>query len=453
MGDRASNSKNHLIELCPGGAQTISKFPSQFPGAYPRSLVAGAGAHVQAEDGTWYTDWICSLGALSLGYGDPDVDAAVRGQVMRGPIFSLPNRGLEERVAQQLVDLVPCAESVRFLKTGSEATEAAVRVARAATGREIILTCGYHSWHSWYAATRPQHPGVPEAMTGLARAFRYNDLASLDEMIAWANHQGTHDDWAYCPGVAAIILEPTLIVEPAPGFLGGVRERATRIGAVLIFDEMVTGFRWHRGGYQALSGVTPDLATFGKAMGNGYPVAALVGRGDLMRHARLASGTFNGDCVGLAAAGATIDRYDDRDEDVCGHMARLGRAIIDGYNRLAERYGLSGVTRAVGQAPHPKIAWNEAGAGEPSDAPGAYEAPRRYPARLRASLFYQEVCRRGHLLHPNGNNVMLAHQEAHVESLLWACGEAMRVVASASDPRALIEGDPISPEPVWRAVQ
>src|SRR3990167_3592659 len=418
------------MELIPGGAQTISKFPSQFPGAYPRSLIRGAGAHVQAEDGTWYTDWICSLGALSLGYGDELVDECVR---------------------QQLVDLVPCAESVRYLKTGSEATEAAVRVARAATGREIILTCGYHGWHSWYAATLPAHLGVPEAMTGLARAFRYNDLASLDEMITRANHQGTHDDWAYCPGVAAIILEPTLIAEPEPGFLEGVRARATRIGAVLIFDEMVTGFRWHRGGYQALSGVTPDLATFGKAMGNGYPIAALVGRGDLMRHARLASGTFNGDCVGLAAAGATIDRY--LAEDVCGHMARLGRAIIDGYNRLAERYGLSGVTRAVGQAPHPKIEWDEVGTGEPSDAPGAYEAPRQYQARLRASLFYQEVCRRGHLLHPNGNNVMLAHQEAHVESLLWACGEAMRVVASASDPRALIEGDPISPEPVWRAVQ
>ena len=439
------------MELIPGGAQTISKFPSQFPGAYPRSLIRGAGAHVQAEDGTWYTDWICSLGALSLGYGDELVDECVRQQVACGPIFSLPSRGLEERVAQQLVDLVPCAESVRFIKTGSEATEAAARVARAATGREIILTCGYHGWHSWYAATLPAHPGVPEAMTGLARAFRYNDLASLDEMITRANHQGTHDDWAYCPGVAAIILEPTLIAEPEPGFLEGVRARATRIGAVLIFDEMVTGFRWHRGGYQALSGVTPDLATFGKAMGNGYPIAALVGRGDLMRHARLASGTFNGDCVGLAAAGATVDRY--LAEDVCGHMARLGRAIIDGYNHLAERYGLSGVTRAVGQAPHPKIAWNEAGAGEPSDAPGAYEAPRRYPARLRASLFYQEVCRRGHLLHPNGNNVMLAHSREHAESLLEACAAAMEVVANAADPRALIWGAPISPEPVWRAVQ
>jgi len=439
------------MELIPGGAQTISKFPSQFPGAYPRSLIRGAGAHVQAEDGTWYTDWICSLGALSLGYGDELVDECVRQQVACGPIFSLPSRGLEERVAQQLVDLVPCAESVRYLKTGSEATEAAVRVARAATGREIILTCGYHGWHSWYAATLPAHPGVPEAMTGLARAFRYNDLASLDEMITRANHQGTHDDWAYCPGVAAIILEPTLIAEPEPGFLEGVRARATRIGAVLVFDEMVTGFRWHRGGYQALSGVTPDLATFGKAVGNGYPIAALVGRGDLMRHARLASGTFNGDCVGLAAAGATVDRY--LAEDVCGHMARLGRAIIDGYNHLAERYGLSGVTRAVGQAPHPKIAWNEAGAGEPSDAPGAYEAPRRYPARLRASLFYQEVCRRGHLLHPNGNNVMLAHSREHAESLLEACAAAMEVVANAADPRALIWGAPISPEPVWRAVQ
>ena len=437
------------MELIPGGAQTISKFPSQFPGAYPRSLIRGAGAHVQAEDGTWYTDWICSLGALSLGYGDELVDECVRQQVACGPIFSLPSRGLEERVAQQLVDLVPCAESVRYLKTGSEATEAAVRVARAATRnprsgseRFFIASAGYHGWHSQWAALRPEHPGVPWCYETAIGEFRYNDLASLDTLIA-GELEGDN--------VAAIILEPTLIAEPEPGFLEGVRERATRIGAVLIFDEMITGFRWHRGGYQALSGVTPDLATFGKAMGNGYPIAALVGRGDFMRHARLASGTFNGDCVGLVAAGATIDHY--LAEDVCGHMARLGRAVIDGYNRLAERYGLSGVTRAVGQAPHPKIEWDEVGTSEPSDAPGAYEAPRQYPARLRASLFYQEVCRRGHLLHPNGNNVMLAHSREHTESLLEACAAAMEVVANAADPRALIKGDPISPEPVWRGAQ
>ena len=447
-------------ELVPGGAQTISKFPTQFPGAYPRSIVRGDGAYVWDDRGTRYVDWICGLGAVGLGYRHAAVDAAVVGQVMRGPIFPLPNVELEARVARKLVDIVPCAESVRFVKTGSEATEAAVRVARAYTGRDVVLTCGYHGWHSWCAATRDEHPGVPAALTYLARPFAYNDLPSLDAAIAWAERP--------CPsgpfrsGVAAIILEPTLIEPPyrracecgqaecgPVSFLEDVRLRAREHGAVLIFDEMVTGFRWRRGGYQAAQSVVPDLATFGKALGNGYPIAALVGRADIMQHARLVSGTFNGDCIGLAAADAVLDTYAQR--DVCAHMRRLGRALIDGYNTIAAQTGAP--TRMVGQPPHPKIEWDEEGVGSERGVPGAYEPARAYANRHRASLFYQEVVRRGHLLHPNGMNVMLAHGERDVVDFLAACGDAMLTVLSAvrnNRVRESIEGDPISPESPWR---
>ena len=242
-------------ELVVGGAQTLSKQRTCFPGAYPRSLVYGSGATVW-ERFPWehgsrpYTDFVAGLGAISLGYQYGAVDLAVREQVGHGPIFSLSNVKLEERVAQRLVDLIPCAESVRFFKTGSEATEAAIRGARAHTGRDVIIcpSSSYHGWHSWYAVTRPEHPGVPEAMTRLARVFPYNDLPALDVLA-----QKLNDDWRYAsmrcnrhydgdrsvprPDVAAIILEPTLIEPPAPGFLEGLRERCDRWGAILIFDE------------------------------------------------------------------------------------------------------------------------------------------------------------------------------------------------------------------------
>ena len=426
--------------LIPGGAQTISKMRGRFPSAYPQSIVsANRGPLVADARGRVYLDWICALGAISLGYHDEAVDQAVHDQVDAGPIFSLPNIELEERVAQRLVDLIPCAESVRFVKTGSEATEAAGRVARAATGRELVVCCRgqYHGWHSWHAATREDCPGVPLAMTELVRQFVYNDVASLDKVI---------DDERQGDTIAAIILEPTLIEPPAPGFLEGVRDRATRIGALLIFDEMVTGFRWHAGGAQAYYGVTPDLACVGKGMGNGYPIAALVGRADLMRHAMLVSSTFGGDCIGLAAADPTLARY--QQGGVCEHMLEIGDRLMVGYNALAEQIGAP--TRMIGQAPHPVIRWDEVD----SQDPHRQFLPE--PNRHRASLFFQETVTRGILFHPEGINIMLAHSKADVDETLEACRRAMIEVMTAIRDGTVLEsiiGDPIDPRPVWRATQ
>lgn len=406
-----------------GGAQTLSKMRERFPGSYPRALVRGRGARVRDNAGKWYVDWSCALGAVSLGYNHPGVDAAVVSQVRDGPIFSLPDFVLEETTAYALVDMIPCAESVRFLKTGSEATEAAIRVARAYTGRDVVVACGYHGWHSWYAATREHAPGVPEAYRDLVRTFAYNDLASLDRALNWADGSD----------VAAIILEPTLFEPPAVGFLEGVQARAAAHGALLIFDEMVTGFRWHRGGYQALCGVIPDLATFGKGLGNGYPIAALVGRAEPMRWARLASGTFGGDCVGLAAARATIDAY--HDADVCGHMARVGADLMIAYNAMVN--SARAPSRAEGQPPHPRIIWDEEGFN-----------------RHRASLFFQECARRGVLFHPDGINVMLAHGPGELQVTIDACAAALTETVEAiarGTVLDLIEGDPISPLPPWRS--
>lgn len=474
-----------------GGANTLSKMRSRFPGSYPVSLVQGRGARVEDSAGRDYIDWICSLGALSLGYLNYMVDRAVGAQVRKGPIFSLPDVELEERVAGQLCELVPCAEAVRFVKTGSECTEAAIRVARAYTGREVVLQCGYHSWHSWYAATREHSPGVPLAMKGLVKTFKYNDIIDFTQTV--------HAAEAVQGGVAAIIIEPTLFEEPAPGFLEAIRMVATGIGAVLIFDETVTGFRWHAGGYQALCGVTPDLATFGKGMGNGYPIAALVGRADIMRHAMLVSGTFGGDCIGLAAAKATMQVYQQavspdhpkvsirhgehvmvpariqnfnqesgtfdfirehleaaadtrlvQHDVVTSHMWVIGSRLMDGYNALADKFGAP--TRMEGQPPHPRIVWDEPETVWDRGQDGELQ-PYIRKNRHRASLFFQECAKRGVLFHPDGINVMLAHGQAELDQTLDACRTAMAAVVHAikrGTVRQEIQGEPISPEPPWR---
>ena len=369
-------------------------------------------------------------------------------------------------MAERLVAMVPCGRDggmVRWMKTGSEACAAAVRVARAFTGRDVILTCGYHGYFAWYAATLEECPGVPLAYKGLVRPFAYNDLASLDTAISWADDYVSWERTAAgsraiarsAPGVAAIFLEPTLVESPAPGFLEGVRARATRIGAVLVFDETVTGGRWAPAGGQEFFGVVPDLAVFGKAIGGGFPISALIGQRDIMQHAVLISGTFGGDCIGLAAADATLARY--QQGGVCEHMWRTGGALMDGYNALAEKHGAP--TRAVGQAPHPVIRWEEyicehLSRGEPClDRGNKRRCPRN---RWTASLFFQETVKRGHLLGPDGGNIMLAHSDADVDSLLTACDEAMAITCAAiaaGTVREQIEGSPIDPAPAWRVTQ
>lgn len=407
-----------------GGASTISKMPHNFPANWPRELARAKGCRVFTPDGREYVDWTMGLAAVGIGYGDDRVAGAVYWAAAEcGPALPLPH-GLEERVAERLVAAIPCAEQVRFLKTGSEAAEAAIRVARAATGRTAILSCGYHSWHSWYAAMRPEHPGVPESMGDLAFDFAYNDRRSFHLAMDVAAARTKQ-----LP--AAIFVEPTLIDPPDAGFLELLRETATACGAVLIFDEVVTGFRWAVGGYQAVCGVTPDLATFGKAMGNGVPIAALVGRRDLMAHARLASGTFNGDALGLAAADRVLDIY--RDEDVCKKMATAGTAFKLVFARAADDTGCRSA-RLLGQPQHPKVAFED-------------DADRR-----KMTLFLAEIAAAGVLLHPGGFNPSAAHAETEktLDRTAQALHRALGAVAAAK-----ASGDLAArvPEPIaagWR---
>ena len=390
------NWLDRALRVTPWGSQTRSKAPRAFPDAYPKFLTRGLGCYVWDTENRAYIDWICSLGAVTLGHAHPVVVEAVERQIRRGTSFSLPTT-LEIEVSEQFLDLVHCGRDgmIRWVKTGSEANEAAVRVARMATGRDVVLVCGYHGWLAWYVASRPEHPGVPRAMASLVGTFAYNDLASLD--AALASHEGD---------VAAIMLEPALIEAPQAGFLEGVRERATRHGAVLIFDEIVMGGRWALGGGQEFFGVTPDLATFGKALGGGLPVSALLGRREIMEHAYVVSGTFGGEALALAAVQAVLGVY--QRERVITTLWNVGRHFQDGFNDLARSMGAP--FRCLGYPCHPKIV-------------ATYDNDELMP------LLLQETSAQRVLFHRAGFNTSLAHETYPVvERTLEACEGAFRAI-------------------------
>ena len=387
----------------PGASQTLSKGSNMFvEGAYPVFLERGRGCRVWDVDGNEYVDYILGLAAITLGYDYPAVTEAVTRQAGQGSIFSLPHP-LEVEVSERLTELIPCADMVRFVKTGSEANSAAIRVARAATGRDVVVYCGYHGWADWYAITTPRSKGIPKDFARLIMPFAYNDLPSLER--AFDEHYGK---------VAAVIMEAALLDAPSPGFLEGVKALAHRHGAVLIFDEIVTGFRWAVGGAQEHFGVVPDLATFGKGMANGLPLSAVVGRRELMGELEdvFVSSTFGGDTLALAAARATIEEY--RRQPVIRHLWAAGRRFQDGFRAAAARTGVP--AECIGYPVHPKIVFGDG---------------REETRRLLMSLFLQETARRGVIFHFAGFNISFTHSDADVDLSLEACERALGVVGEA----------------------
>ena len=395
----------------PGASQTLSKGANMFvEGAYPVFLQRGQGCRVWDVDGGEYIDYVLGLASITLGYAYPAVTEAVARQLGEGSIFSLPHP-LEVEVAERLIEVIPCAEQVRFLKTGSEANSAAVRVARATTGRDVIVYCGYSGWHDWYAITTPRSKGIPKDFARFIVPFNYNDLSSLDRALD--EHYGK---------VAAVIMEAVLLDAPGPGFLEGVRKAAHDHGAVLIFDEIVSGFRWAVGGAQEYFGVAPDLATFGKGMANGLPLSAVVGRAELMREFEdvFVSSTFGGDTLALAAAQATMDEY--RQKPVVAHLWAAGRRFQDGFKRAATRTGVP--ADCVGFPVHPKIVFRHA---------------REETNRLLMSLFLQETGQRGVIFHFAGFNTSFSHSDADVDQSLEACEAALRIVGEALADGRVVE--------------
>ncbi|TMQ21281.1 MAG: aminotransferase class III-fold pyridoxal phosphate-dependent enzyme [Candidatus Rokuibacteriota bacterium] len=408
-------------KVIPSCTQTFSKGHTQLVrGVAPLFLQRADGSHVWDVDGNEYIDYPLALGPIVLGHNDPDVTAAVRAQLADGVAFSLPHP-LEVEVSELLTEVIPCAAMVRFGKNGPDATAGAVRVARAYTGRERIAACGYHGWQDWYIGATTRHRGVPAAVRELTQLFAYNDLASLRKIFD--DHPGQ---------IAAVIMEPVGVVEPVGSFLQDVAALARANGAVLIYDEVVTSFRVALGGAQAHYRVTPDLACIGKAMANGYPVSAVVGRRDLMQvfDEIFFSFTFGGEALSLAAARATITKI--RDTDVIPHLWRQGRRLQDGYNALAAEAGVAEITRCIGLPPRTVLTF----------------ADRRGVESLALkSLFQQEVVRRG-ILNTGGFNLCARHSDGDVARTLEACRAALAVLAAAvaaDDVEARLQGPAIQP--------
>ncbi len=398
----------------PGGTQLLSKRPEMFlPDQWPSYYSRARGVEVWDLDGRTYVDMSYNgIGACVLGAGDPDVDAAVRSVIDAGSMSTL-NAPEEVELAELLCDLHPWAEMVRYARSGGEAMAIAVRIARAKTRRDRVAFCGYHGWHDWYLAANLaeesaldghllpglEPSGVPRGLLGSAIPFRYNHFEELESIVA-----------KYSGELAAIVMEPLRDHDPEAGFLDKVCDIATRSGAVLIFDEITAGFRLNTGGAHLLFGVSPDIAVFAKAMSNGYPMAAVIGRGEVMQAAQntFISSTYWTDRIGPAAALATIRKF--RRCDVAQHLVRIGKLVQDGWHNAAEHAGICIEVSGIAPLSH-----------------FGFETEMRQAAH---TLFTQFMLDRGFLA-TSGFYVTYAHQDQHVKDYLDVLEQAFKCIAKA----------------------
>lgn len=407
--------------IIPAGTQTFSKGPTQYvQGVAPIYLQRGKGSHVFDVDGNEYIDYVMALGPITLGYSYPVTNKATIKQLEDGITFSLMHP-LEVVLSELLVELIPCAEMVRFGKNGSDVTSAAVRVGRAYTGRDKIACCGYHGWQDWYIGTTTRDKGVPKSTKELTIPFEYNNIESLESIFA--EHQGQ---------IAAVIMEPIIIEKPRDNFLQKVKELTHKNGALLIFDEVATGFRLSLGGAQEYFGVTPDLATFGKGMANGMPLSAIVGKREIMKEFEevFFSFTFGGEAVSLAAAIATIKEM--REKNVIEHFRKQGAKLTNGYNELAQSFGLTDYTKCIGVPEHSAFYFRDL------DGNDSLEMK---------SLFQQEVMKRG-ILTIGVHILCFSHSDEDVKQTLEAYGDAMSVLRRAIDEGNIekyLEGKKVQP--------
>lgn len=419
--ERSNALYERALKTIPLASQTFSKSSNIFvKGAAPLFLDRGEGACVWDVDGNRYIDFVLGLMPVILGYRDQDVDNAIAAQLQRGISFSLATE-LEVELAELLVDIIPCAEMVRFGKNGSDATSAAIRLARAYTGRDRIAVCGYHGWHDWYIGTTTRDRGVPRAVKELSAAFPFNDATVLADLLKSAPDQ-----------YAAVILEPAGAAEPAPGFLQAVQQITQRHGAILVFDEIVTGFRVAMGGAQEKYGVTPDLACFGKSLGNGMPISAIVGRRDIMRLMEdiFYSGTFGGEALSLAAALATVKKL--KKENAVFRMRNVGHKLAAAALKVIKTHQLETNFAVRGDDWRPYIIALEGGES----------------GITATSLLRQETIAHGLLL-PSGFNLCLRHDDPTILgealSALEGVGEALSVAYRSPNPRAWLRGEPVRP--------
>jgi glutamate-1-semialdehyde 2,1-aminomutase len=427
--ERSSALQRRLHELVPGGAHTYARGSDQYPEGMAPVLVRGDGSRVWDADGNCFIEYGMGLRSVTLGHGYRPVLDAVQQALATGVNFSRPTQ-IEVAAAEDFLSLVPGADMVKFAKNGSDATTAAIRLARAVTGRDMVAVCDqpFFSADDWFIGAVEMNAGVPDATRGHTVRFQFNDLDSLRLRFAESGGQ-----------IACVVMEAaTALAEPEPGFLEGVRALCDSHGSLLVFDEMITGFRWSASGAQSVYGVRPDLSCWGKAMGNGFPISALAGRRDLMElgglrtespRVFLLSTTHGPETVSLAAFRAVVRAY--TEGDPIGVMERRGTELAEGVNAAARELGVAEYVAAIGR---------------PSCLVFTTRDEDGRPSQPYRTLFLQEMLRRGVL----GQSFVIsaAHTVADVELTVQAVREALVVYRRALEDGGVdrfLNGRPVAP--------
>lgn len=376
------NYQERLLRVIPGGAHTYSRGFDQYPSNAPQILERGEGAYVFDPHGNRYLDYGMALRAVNIGYAEEEIDAAAIRQIRNGNNLTRASL-IELEAAELLASLIASVDMVKFTKNGSTSVSAAVKLARAYTGRDLIARCADHpffSYDDWFIGSTPLTRGIPRDTIEKTKLFGYNDLSSLESLVE-----------SYPNQLSCVVMEPASTEEPKEGFLHGVQELCRKNGIVFILDEMITGFRWHMKGAQHLYGLKPDLSTFGKAMANGFSVSCIAGRREIMElgsiefegreRVFLLSTTHGAEMSGLGAFVATMNFM--RRDNVVEHLWAFGAKLIAQMNRRAEAHGISGSFKAGGIACSPYYLTQ--------DSTGASSLPLR-------TLFSQEMIRNGVLM-------------------------------------------------------
>lgn len=416
--------------LIPGAAHTYSKGDDQFPVVAPKAIVKGKGCYVWADDGKKYLDWCMGLRSVSLGHAYPVVNRAVQKQIEMGTNFGRPAL-IEFVLADFLIKLLPNVDMVKFAKNGSTVTTAATKLARAYTGRKLIAVCASHAFFSyddWFIGTTACDAGIPEEIKKLTVTFTYNDIASVEKMFADRKNE-----------IACLIMEVVTTEEPKDNFLAKVQALCKANGTVFILDEMVTGFRWHLKGAAHKYGLTPDLVTYGKGIANGYSLAVLGGRKEIMelgglQHKKervfLISTTHGAETTALAAAMATIGEM--KSKHVHDHFWKIGTLIQKEFAALAKKFGMEKQIELIGFAPNLLMSVK--------DKDGN-------PSLFLKTVFLQEVIKRG-ILFQGAFPVSFSHKEAEVKKTFAVLADVMPVfvkICNSKNPEKHLIGEPIKP--------
>ncbi len=423
---KSNELRKKASRLIPGGAHTYSKGDDQFPQLSPHSIVRGKGARIWDVDGNEFIDWGMGLTSVLLGHAYEPITNVIKKELDNGVNFIRPSF-IEAEFAEQIIEQIPSAQMVKFSKNGSNATTSAVKLARAYTGKEIILRCfdqPFFSIDDWFIGDTDISSGVTRDTKSKTKHFKYNDIENLKETIAKYKEDG----------IACIIMEPASTEEPKEGYLQIVRDICTKESIILIFDEVVSGFRFHPKGAQFLYGVTPDLSTFGKTMANGYSISALVGKREIMElggleHKKervfLLSTTYGGETHHLRAGQKTLEILNHNDYEVTKYVWSIGKKIKDSYNEIVRSLGLVGYTSMEGIDCRPYFFFKD---------------------NYIRTLFAQEMIKHGVLI--QGIVPSFSHKDSEISQTIEAFEKSLKVLSYAIESKKVHElliGEPIKP--------